>query len=206
MDAMKPEEIGMRYDQIVDVYQQNRSSTYGLEYIQIFLDMFPIHQRGSHASTILDIGCGTGIPLTNHLALCGAKVIGLDISAEMIRKARINVPDALFVVGDILSANLNQKFDGILAWDSLFHIPLEKQEEVIRKVIGLLNKNGLLLFTTGGTHGDLYSKMFGTEFYYSSLSEAEYIEILVVENCEVIINEVDDPSSRGHRVICCRKK
>lgn len=36
---------------------------------------------------ILDLGCGTG-DLTNEIAKLGAKVVGMDVSPDMIEKAR----------------------------------------------------------------------------------------------------------------------
>jgi SAM-dependent methyltransferase len=190
---------------VAETYEQARSLTIGLDYVQAFLRRLPSQPEVSEPRAILDIGCGTGIPLARHLALSGAKVIGLDISTEMLKKARANVPNASFISGDILTARIEGRFDGVLAWDSLFHIPLEKQEEALRKVIGLLKPNGVFLFTTGGERGELVAEMFDREFYYSSLSVEEYENMLVTENCHVIISETDDPRSHGHRVICCRK-
>ena len=206
MDIILPNEIGRRYDKIADIFEQERSLTVGLDYVQRFLYLLALKTKKLDSYTILDIGCGTGIPITRKLVLSGAKVIGLDISTEMIAKARINVPNAFLIKGDILTSKIERKFDGIFAWDSLFHIPVDRQEKIIREVIGLLNTNGVFLFTTGGKYGELVCGMFGEKFYYSSLSNDQYKNILVKENCQVIINEKDDSSSHGHRVICCRKK
>ena len=49
------------------------------------------------------------------------------------------------------------------------------------------------------------SEMFGQQFYYSSLSNSQYEDILLEKNCQIIVNELDDPSGKGHRVICCKK-
>jgi trans-aconitate methyltransferase len=205
MNRILPDELGRHYNQIADIYEQKRSLTIGTNYADKFLQLLLPHFDCPDSCTILDIGCGTGIPLTRQLAKSGAKVIGLDISAKMIEKARRNVPNASFRNGDMATIQFETKFDGVFAWDSLFHIPLEKQEEVIRKIIGWLNPNGVFLFTAGGNHGELVSEMFGTPFYYSSLSADQYENILEEENCRVIIHDIDDPSSDGHRVICCRK-
>lgn len=104
-----------------------------------------------------------------------------------------------------MNIDFKESFDGILAWDSLFHLPLDKQEQAIRKIVKLLKPNGIFLFTAGGKAGELTSTMFETEFYYSSLSSKKYESILADENCQVILNEIDDPRSKGHRVICCKK-
>ena len=204
--CISPVEIGKRYDHVVSDYELKRSKTIGVNYVDKFLSLLSIKSNHPDTKSLLDIGCGTGLPLTKHLVSFGEEVTGIDISTEMIKKSRINNPNATFIKEDISTYKIDRKFDGILAWDSLFHIPLEKQGKIIIKLIGLLKKNGVFMFTTGGEYGEFLSEMFGQTFYYSSLSEDRYIKIILQGNCEVIINEIDDPTSHGHRVICCRKK
>lgn len=205
MEKITPEEIGKRYDRIASAYAKNRSTTIGLDYLEKFLILLESTKGNRSTVSILDIGCGTGLPLTKQLVLSGAKVTGVDVSFEMLEKAKVNVPEASFIEGDILTIRFNETYDGILAWDSLFHLPLDQQKQAIRKIASLLNPKGVLLFTAGGNAGELRSTMFDTEFYYSSLSSKEYESILSEENCRLILNEIDDPRSKGHRVIFCQK-
>lgn len=143
--------------------------------------------------------------MTRQLAMSGARVIGLDFSVKMIEKAGRNVPEASFINGDIATIRFNAKLAGVFAWDSLFHVPMEWQEAIVRKIIGLLGPDGVFLFTAGGDNRELVSDMFGRPFYYASLSANQYEKIMNEENCRVVFHDVDDPSGDGHRVICCRK-
>ena len=202
MTCISPNEIGKRYDKIANHFECKRSLTTGLDYIDRF---FSLLSSKSKNYTVLDIGCGTGIPLTKYLISNGAEVTGLDISIEMLKKAKKKMPNGNFIRADITKFEINTKYDGILAWDSLFHIPIKNQEKTIKKIIGLLKKKGIFIFTTGEEYGELVSEMFGQQFYYSSLSNSKYEDILLESNCQIIINELDDPSSKGHRVICCKK-
>lgn len=206
MKVLSPEETGDRYNLIANSFEEERSSMIGLDFLQEFLHFLNSRCVFSSSTSILDIGCGTGLPLTKQLASSGATVTGIDVSAEMILKARKNVPEAAYIEGDVLTTKFKESFDGILAWDSLFHIPFDKQEQAVRKIAGLLKPKGVFLFTAGGKAGEFVSCMFETEFYYSSLSPERYASILSEENCLVILNEIDDPRSNGHRVICCRKR
>ena len=52
-------------------------------------------------STILDIGCGAGIPVASELAQHFA-VIGIDISQAMIELAQVNAPTASFINNDVM--------------------------------------------------------------------------------------------------------
>ncbi len=206
MKILTPEETGKRYDQIAADYEKNRSSTIGMEHLEKFLLLLEPKASDQGKVSILDIGCGTGLPLMKRMVDFGANVTGIDISYEMVQKAKANVPGASILEGDILTFAFEEAFDGVLAWDSLFHLPLDHQEQAIRKIASLLKPNGIFLFTAGGSEGELRSTMFDTEFYYSSLSSQEYESILADAQCSVLLNEVDDPRSKGHRVICCRRK
>ena len=57
-------------------------------------------ERLAPGSRVLDVGCGTGIPTARQLVDAGHHVVGVDISEEMLRLARRDVPERLVVVGD----------------------------------------------------------------------------------------------------------
>jgi trans-aconitate methyltransferase len=63
---------------------------------------------------ILDLACGTG-QLTAEIAKCGAEVLGLDRSEEMLRKARANYPDITFVLADAAAFRFAQPFDAVFS-------------------------------------------------------------------------------------------
>lgn len=47
--------------------------------------------------SVLDIGCGSGYPISAYLSNQGFQVTGIDISEEMIKQAKqLNLPDAVF--------------------------------------------------------------------------------------------------------------
>jgi SAM-dependent methyltransferase len=68
----------------------------------------------TETSVIADIGCGTGHH-TSSLSEKNLKVIGVDISPSMIKKAKENYPNANFQVGDALD-------NGLFKMNSLTHI------------------------------------------------------------------------------------
>ena len=59
----------------------------------------------SETSVIADIGCGTGHHAAN-LSSKNLKVIGVDISPSMIKKAKEDYPNSNFMVGDGMDNNL----------------------------------------------------------------------------------------------------
>jgi SAM-dependent methyltransferase len=74
---------------------------------------------------VLDLGCGTGLPTARQLAEAGLRVTGIDLSPEMVRLARENVPEGEFLCMDI--ADVEKRglgpFDGVAAFFSLLMLP-----------------------------------------------------------------------------------
>jgi len=100
--------------------------------------------QGDH---ILDLCCGTG-QVAEELTGRGYRVTGIDGSAEMIRYARENAPEAEFMVADARFFDLPQAFDAVISTsDSLNHVmSLDELESVFRNVYSVLNPGGLFLF------------------------------------------------------------
>ena len=117
---------------------------------------------------------------------------GIDISEKMIEKAKsLNLRNADFLVEDILTFHSTEKYDGIIAFDSIWHIPQEQQREVYRIVANLIEDGGYLLFTHGKKEGSVSGKMFGEEFYYSALDVEEVHHLLRDLNFEILISIED---------------
>src|SRR5436309_2695675 len=61
--------------------------------------------RGIHGGLVVDLGCGSGI-WAEELLAAGYDVLGVDISASMIRLARRRAPRARFVTASLLRFDL----------------------------------------------------------------------------------------------------
>ncbi|WP_432745295.1 class I SAM-dependent methyltransferase [Streptomyces sp. JH002] len=101
---------------------------------------------------ILDVGCGSGVPVARVLTDAGYRVTGIDISATQIRRAREHVPGAEFAVGDATTASFAPaSFDAVVSLYALIHIPLPEQPPLLRNIAGWLRPGGCFVATTG--HG-----------------------------------------------------
>jgi SAM-dependent methyltransferase len=99
-------------------------------------------------ATVLDIGCGTGDPISQALANEGLTVYGIDASPSMVQGFRQNFPNipvACEAAED--SPFFNRQFDAIISWGLVFLLPVDTQEIVIRKMANALYIGGKLLFT-----------------------------------------------------------
>lgn len=96
---------------------------------------------------ILDLGCGTG-DLTNEISLSGARVVGVDSSAEMIEKAKSKFPSLEFYQMDARELKFDYPFDAIFS-NAVLHWIREK-EVVIRQMYSLLKDGGRIVVEFGG--------------------------------------------------------
>jgi len=131
---------------------------------------------------ILDAGCGTGYPIAQYLSSEGFTVVGIDISENMIMQAeKLQLKNASFFREEFLSYDSTEKFDGIIAFDSLWHIEEEKQACIYKKAAQLLGENGYFVFTHGITKGTVTGEMFSHKFVYSALDKDE-VKMLLYQN------------------------
>ncbi len=95
---------------------------------------------------ILDLGCGTG-HLTQRIALSGARVTGLDRSAQMIEQARAAYPNIEFVLGDAANFGFPQPFDGVFSNAALHW--MKPPEPVAASIARCLRPGGRLIAEFG---------------------------------------------------------
>jgi cyclopropane fatty-acyl-phospholipid synthase-like methyltransferase len=161
--------------------------------------------RLAPGARVLDLGCGTGIPITRYIAERGFRVTGIDASGRMLAIARQAVPGAQFLHADMLEVTLEQPVSAVIAWDSVFHIDRREHAAAFAVMRSQLEEGGWLLMSAGGSsEAGFESEMFGHRFYYSGYEPAQTVRLLTGAGFEVELCEVDDPSSRGHVAIIAR--
>ena len=102
----------------------------------------------SAGATVLDLGCGTGIPVSQALIERGFNVYGVDASPTMVAAFRANFPNVPVECAAVEDSDFfGQTFDGVVAWGLLFLLDAEVQCRLIGKVAGVLRSGGRLLIT-----------------------------------------------------------
>lgn len=143
-------------------------------------------------ATVLDAGCGAGEPISRYLAEKGFRLTGVDQSPAMIDICTRRMPEQSWLVMDMCELSLDQRFDGIVAWDSFFHLNQDEQRSTLRLFAQHLRPAGALLLTVGHKAGEVLGKVHGEPVYHSSLSPEEYTQILNSEgfsNVELAIKD-----------------
>lgn len=151
-------------------------------------------------ASVLDLGCGVGEPIARHLIEAGYRVTGVDAAPAMIEVCRRRFPTAAWLVADMRTLALAERFDTIVAWDSFFHLTRDEQRATFPLFRRHLNPGGRLLFTSGPCDGEVVGDLFGDPLFHASLAAPEYRALLAANGMRVLRHEVEDPHCGGHTV------
>ncbi|MFO0799426.1 MAG: GNAT family N-acetyltransferase [Gemmataceae bacterium] len=173
---MTPEQVAASYDQIADQWVD--VSTYG--FAQVERAVAFVQRKG----VALDVGCGTG-RLMGLLNKHGFRTDGMDVSPAMLALARERCPEARLFHADIGRWEPPEAYDLILAWDSVWHVPLAEQAAVLTKQCRGLAAGGVLVFTTGGTDGpdERRDSHMGPPMYHATLGIPTTLRVLADAGC-----------------------
>jgi SAM-dependent methyltransferase len=153
------------------------------------------------AARVLDLGCGSGSPVARHLADHGLHVTGVDSSPTLVSLCRQRLPDHAWLVDDMRSLHLPGQFDGVLAWDSFFHLTPSDQRRMFEVFARYAAPSAVLMFNSGSDHGEAVGEYRGDPLYHASLSADEYTSLLGGIGFEAIEHAVEDWETGGGRTV-----
>lgn len=93
---------------------------------------------------VLDVGCGTGVPVSQMLAEAGFEVHGFDIAPKMVEYASQRVPKGTFVVSDMLEYQPKHDFAGIFIIYSQLSLDYASFHQATFNLAKALSPGGLL--------------------------------------------------------------
>ncbi|MGB3044036.1 MAG: methyltransferase domain-containing protein [Xanthobacteraceae bacterium] len=193
--------------QIVNLYERH-AYTFDRErgknlFERDWLDRFRA-AAGAEAS-ILDIGCGSGEPIARYLIEAGHAVTGVDSSETLIALCRERFPAQSWVVADMRRLDLGRRFNGILAWDSFFHLTQDEQRAMFATFAAQIADGGALMFTSGPRAGEAIGSFQGEPLYHASLDPEDYQRLLAAYGFDVIDHVAEDATCGGHTLWLARK-
>lgn len=114
-----------------------------------FIKWVALTHKASPGIELLDVACGTG----RHADLLkdDFKILGVDISKDMLLIAREKVPDVEFISGDMKKLDLGRKFDVLTCMFSAmnYNTTLEEFEVTLNNFYNHLNPGGVIIFDFG---------------------------------------------------------
>ena len=155
-------------------------------------------------SSILDLGCGSARPIATYLIGSGYAVTGVDSSPALVDLCRSRFPQNEWIAADMRTLNLGRRFDGVLAWDSFFHLAHDDQRGMFAVFARHVQPRGALMFTSGPKHGEVLSTFAGEPLYHASLDPAEYRKLLHDNGFQVVGQVAEDPACGEHTIWLAR--
>ena len=152
------------------------------------------------AGSILDIGCGSAEPIARYLIERGHQITGVDLSAALIEICRTRFPRLQWRVADMRHLALGRKFNGVIAWDSFFHLCPDDQRQMFPIFREHAAPEAALMFTSGPSHGEAIGSFEGEPLYHASLDPAEYRLLLGQNGFRVVSHIVEDPNCGRHTI------
>jgi SAM-dependent methyltransferase len=187
---------------VIDVYQRHGGAWAKLRndhlIEEFWLDRFCALL--SAGAAVLDIGCGSGLPIAVELIRRGFNVTGVDATPAMLALFQRNLPGVATYLADMRQLALDRRFAGLLAWDSFFHLSPGDQRGMFSRFQTHAEPGAALMFTSGDAEGEVIGELEGDPLYHGSLSPEEYRSLLNAAGFAVIVHVVEDPSC-GHRTI-----
>ena len=147
-------------------------------------------------AAVVDLGCGTGIPISRALLEEGLDVHGIDAAPSLVAEFRRNFPHAKVACESVLhSSFFGRRFDGAVAWGLVFLLRPDEQRRLIARIADVLVPGGRLLFTSPAAPVVWNDIMTGRES--RSLGAPEYRALLAAAGIDVT-REYEGEGSNYH--------
>lgn len=185
---MKPLAAG--YDAIADTFITVRDQSIGAATVREWAKELP------PGATVLDLGCGSGVPISATLMKAGLAVHGIDASPRMIAAFRQRFPTATAECSTVEAAHVAAgAFDGVVAWGLIFLLVPEVQALLVRKASESLTPGGRFLFTSPWQTCEWTDNLTG--LVSVSLGAEAYRRMLELEGM-VLLGESDDEAGNHY--------
>lgn len=190
------------YDRAAERYAASRDQFQNVADLERFIELLP------SPATVLDVGCGSGVPVARYLVERGYDVIGIDVAPKQVDLAKELVPGGSFEVRNMLELKAGEyRVDGLVSFYAVFHTPRDRHAELLRRFASFVHPGGALLITMGaqeweGTETDWH----GVEMFWSHFG-AETNQRLVGEaGFEIQSAEIAESGGEAHQVITAIRK
>ncbi len=131
----------------------------------------------ARGSSVIDLGCGPGFPLTAVLIEEGLQVFGVDAAPSFVASFQRNLPGTPILCESVLESRLfDRTFDAVLSIGLIFLLKAQEQHRLIQRFGQILVPGGRLLFTATAKPAVWNDVMTGLESI--SLGAEEYRKLL----------------------------
>ena len=189
------------YNEIAKEYQADRHAFNHSKELEKLASLLPKKAK------VLDVGCGAGTPVAKFLVDSGIEVVGIDFSENMLRLARMNMPQTTFIRMDMTKLDFAvNSFDGLTAFYSIIHVPREKHSLLFRSFNRILKPNGMMLVCMGPDEWEATEDYYGTKMFWGQYSPEKSLQLVKDAGFEVIFDKFLERGKERHYWILARNK
>jgi len=157
--------VGAGYDAMADTWEEWSARVADdprHAWLESLLALLPDDAR------VVELGCGNGTRETRELA-ARARLTGVDLSEEQLRRARERVPSATFVRGDLTTIEFDEaSLDAVAAFYVFNHVPRELLPGVFLRIHRWLKPGGHFLASLGASDlDDWHGEWLGVPMFFS---------------------------------------
>ncbi|MFZ5437995.1 MAG: class I SAM-dependent methyltransferase [Patescibacteria group bacterium] len=188
------------YNQMAGAYLQDRSRLRSHRYVTRFEEILP------RQASILDLGCGAGVPVDDYLIKKGHLVTGLDISETQINMAKQRCKGGAFFVKDIMELKENEyQVDAVVSLYTIFHLPRKMHLDFLEKIASFLPVGGKLLISMGEDNFEAEHDLYGQKVWSSHYDARTNLEMVKNAGFEILLSEIDQSGQEKHLFILAEK-
>jgi len=188
------------YESLGKKYLDYRSELKSDAYVRAF------SKKLKKSATVLDVGCGAGLPVDDILTKDGHIVMGLDLSPSLISLARRLVPAASYTVTDMRNLACGEyKVDGVVCLYAIFHIPRSEHKRMLETFASFLPIGGWMLISLGDRAYEGVHEMYGVTSYSSQWGSVENRRIVESAGFKIEVEEFATSSGERHQMILAQK-
>ena len=159
------------YDQNAEAFMAARSDV-GTDIIKRW-----VQAHLPPSAKVLDLGCGSGVPISRTLLDQGCRVFGVDASPRLIATFQQMCPEAQSICEPAeTSAFFHRTFDAAVAIGLIFLLPEEAQILLIHRIANALKPGARFLFSAPWQTGEWEDVLTGQ--ISCSLGKAVYQNLL----------------------------
>jgi cyclopropane fatty-acyl-phospholipid synthase-like methyltransferase len=129
-------------------------------------------------------------------------VLGVDISAVQIERARQLVPGANFELADMVTWHHEPaSFDAVVSLYALIHVPLEDQQDLFAKIRRWLRPAGYLLAIVGSERWTGIENYFGAAMFWDHADRDTYLTWLTEAGLAPVWDRFVPEGNAGHTLV-----
>ena len=176
------------YEEIASIFISGRGRNQGGIGASVVSDWSQMLPDGA---TVLDLGCGTGVPISLALIQRGFNVFGVDASSTMVKAFQARFPAVPVQCAAVEDSDFfGRTFDAVVAWGLFFLLDAGIQRRLVAKVAAVLPSGGRLLFTAPSQSCSWADAMTGRAS--NSLGHEAYRNALEAEGMSLVGTRRDE--------------